>query len=71
MSILKEVLAELFKMFVADARLTVAILITVLISAGLMMVPDLPALMGGLFLLVGCIGVLVASVLREARRRKA
>lgn len=69
MNILREVLAELFKMFVADVRLSFAILVTVLISAVLIMVTSLPTLSGGLFLLVGCIAVLVASVLREARRR--
>jgi hypothetical protein len=69
MSILKDVLAELFKMFVGDARLTAAILVVVLIAAGLIAATALSALVGGVILLFGCIAVLVLSVNREARRR--
>jgi len=69
MSILKDVLSELFKMFVSDARLTVAILLVVGITAALIGATSLPALAGGAVLLGGSIAVLVLSVLREARRR--
>lgn len=69
MTILKDVLSELFGMFVADARLTVAILATVAISTLLIDATGLPALAGGVVLLLGCIAVLFSSVRREAARR--
>ncbi len=69
MSILKDVLSELFKMFVSDARLTAAILAVVVITAVLIDATALPALISGLTLLGGCIAVLLLSVRREARRR--
>jgi hypothetical protein len=71
MSILKDVLSELFGMFVSDARLTAAILAMVLIAAALIDGTALPPLAGGIALLAGCIAVLVISVRREARRRGA
>ncbi len=70
MSILREVLAELFGMFVADARLTAAILAVVAAAAALIDAVRLPPAMGGAFLLIGTVGVLVASVRAAARRRK-
>jgi len=70
MNILKDVFAELFKMFVGDVRLTAAILATVLAAAALIDLTRLPPLAGGVALLVGCLAVLVISVLREARRRR-
>lgn len=69
MNILKGVLSELFSMFVADARLTAAILATVAIAALLIDATRLPDLVGGAVLLVGCIAVLFLSVKREATRR--
>ena len=69
MNILKDVLSELFSMFVADARLTSAILATVVVAALLIDVIRLPNLVGGVVLLVGCIAVLFLSVKREATRR--
>ncbi len=71
MSILKDVLSELFGMFVSDAWLTAAILALVVIAAALIEGTALPPLAGGIALLVGCIAVLVISVRREARRRGA
>jgi len=70
MSILKDVFAELFKMFVGDVRLTLAILATVLAAAALIDFTKLPPLAGGAALLVGCIAVLLISALHEARRRR-
>ncbi len=69
MNILKDVLLELFSMFVADARLTAAILAIVAITALLIGATGLSPLVGGLFLLLGCIAVLFLSVKREAARR--
>ncbi|KJS43756.1 hypothetical protein [Roseovarius sp. BRH_c41] len=71
MNILKDVFAELFSMFVADARLTAAILATVALAAILIDATSLPPLAGGLVLLLGCIAVLVLSVSREVKRRAA
>ncbi len=71
MNILRDVLSELFSMFVSDARLTAAILAMVVISAALIDGTALPPLAGGIALLGGCIAVLVISVRREARRRGA
>lgn len=71
MNILKDVLSELFSMFVSDARLSVAIVVMVAIAALLIDGTALPPLAGGIALLAGCILVLVVSVRREARRRGA
>ncbi|MBZ0127826.1 MAG: hypothetical protein K8F59_01795 [Rhodobacteraceae bacterium] len=67
MSILAEVLQDLAKMFVADVRLTLAILgliglVSVLIALGL------TPLTGGAILFAGSLGLLVAAVLSAARR---
>jgi hypothetical protein len=71
MNILKDVLLELFGMFVADARLTLAILAIVAIAALLIDATSLPALLGGVALLVGCVVILVLSVLQAAARHKS
>ena len=71
MNILKDVLIELFSMFVADARLTAAILAIVVVAALIIDATDLSPLVGGAFLMVGCITVLFLSVRREANRRMA
>ncbi len=71
MNILKDVLSELFSMFVADAQLTTAILATVAVAALLINATHLSALVGGAALLFGCVTVLVLSVRREATRRRA
>jgi hypothetical protein len=71
MSILKDVLAELFGMFVADARLTAAILCVVAVAAGLIGVLGVEPLVGGALLLVGCLAVTILSVIRAARAKGA
>ena len=68
MSIFKDVLSELFSMFVADARLTAGILLIVVIAALLIGTTNLPPLAGGVFLLLGCIAVLFLSGRRAAVR---
>ena len=68
MSILRDVLAELFGMFVADARLTIAILCVVAVTAGLVDLAGTAPLIGGVVLLAGCLAVLIAAVLGAARR---
>lgn len=69
MNIIKDVLAELLSMFVGDARLTASILAVVGLSAMLIAFQWLQPLVGGVFLLFGCILVLVAAVRREAVAR--
>jgi len=68
MSILKEVLSELFGMFVGDAWLSIAILVVVAASAGLARGAGSP-LLAGAVLLVGCVLVLLGAVARAARQR--
>ena len=69
MAILRDVVKELIAMFLADARLTAAILLLVAIVAGLNLGLDLNALWGGSLLLVGSIAILVEAGVREARLR--
>lgn len=71
MTILRDVLAELFKMFVSDARLTTAILAVVAVTAALINGASLSPLWGGAVLLFGCIAVLVMAIRREATHRAA
>ncbi|MCB1474925.1 MAG: hypothetical protein H6883_14355 [Rhodobiaceae bacterium] len=68
MTILKDVLSELFGMFVADARLTAAILTIVAISAAIAFA-GAPQIIAGAVLLTGCLGVLIGAVLIAARER--
>jgi len=70
MTIIKDVLTELFAMFVGDARLTAALLVVVAITAAMVDIMGLPDLAGGSVLLLGSLGVLVESVRREARHRR-
>ena len=66
MSILRAILTELRKMFLADARLSLALLAVVALAAILQAAaPGLPA---GAVLLAGTLAVLVAAVLAAARR---
>lgn len=71
MNILKDVLSELFSMFVGDARLTAAILAVVAVAALLIDATPLPPLVGGAVLTISCITVLVMAVRREAARRRS
>lgn len=69
MSILRDVLSELFKMFVSDARLTASILVMVLIVMVMIDATVLPPLAGGGVLVLGSLAILVLSVRRTARLR--
>jgi hypothetical protein len=71
MTVLGDVFKELFGMFVADARLTLAILLLVGVVAGLVSAfPAVPYLTGGV-LLFGFVAILVEAVVREARRARS
>jgi|SoimicMinimDraft_5_1059733.scaffolds.fasta_scaffold63623_2 hypothetical protein len=69
MSMLRAVLRELLGLFVDDGALAVEILAVVALAAiAGALAPGLPLAMGAV-LLLGCLGVLSASVARAARRR--
>ena len=69
MTIISDVLKELFSMFVTDARLSLAILLLVATVAILVAAfPAEPAFGGGL-LLFGSVAILIKAVRREARTR--
>ncbi|TYO84720.1 hypothetical protein [Oceanicella actignis] len=69
MTIVRDVLKELFKMFVADFRLTTAILAAVVGVAALLALGVVGPMTAGLLLAAACVAVLAEAVLREARAR--
>lgn len=70
MSILGDVFKELFKMFVADLRLTIAILAGIVAVAVLLGQGVVGPVAAGLLLAAISIAVLGEAVLRETRRRR-
>ena len=66
MKLLRLILAELVGMFVDDEFLALAILAVVVLAAAASYLGQ--PLVAGLILLVGCVGVLVTSVVRGLRR---
>lgn len=71
MKIIQEVLAELFSMFWADARMTTSVLFIVAIAAALLNYTSLdPRVVGGLNLL-GCLATVVEAAFREARKQSS
>ncbi len=67
MSVLKEVVAELIGMFVAEKRLTLAVLGVVTVAGCLVNFTDLDPLVGGTVVLLGCLILLIENVWRSAR----
>ena len=67
MSLIQDIAKELLGMFLADARLTGAILVLVLFSAGLVFAFPASPLIGGAALLFGCLAVLAEAAVRGAR----
>jgi hypothetical protein len=67
MSILVDVLRELWAMFLTDARLALFILALVAVTALLTTTTALPPVFDGAVLLFGCIAILVEAVVRGAR----
>ncbi len=70
MTLVREIAGELIGMFMADARLTLAVLALVAITAGLILVLGVNPLLAGGALLVGCHLILVEAAVREGRRRR-
>ena len=67
MTMLKELAGELIGMFVAEKRLTIAVLAIVVVAGLLVDFAGLNPLVGGAVLLFGCLILLIESVCRAAR----
>ena len=67
MTVLKDVVAELIGMFVAEKRLTIAVLGVVTVAGCLVNFTDLDPVAGGSVTLVGCLILLIESIRRSAR----
>jgi hypothetical protein len=65
----QDLVAEIVGMFVGDARLTIAVLGIVGLSAVLIRLAGIDPLVGGGVLTFGCLLTLVESVHRSSRRR--
>jgi hypothetical protein len=70
MTLLAEVAHELVGMFLADLRLSGAILALVAGVAGLLAMFDAEPLIGGAALLIGSHAILIEAAFREARGRR-
>ena len=70
MTIIGDVLKELLGMFLADARLTLAILLLVAVVGGVVAASGAGPLVAGGALLFGCLAIIVEAVCREARLRQ-
>jgi len=68
MSLIRDVANELLGMFLADARLTGAVLLLVCAAALLVDAEQIDPLVGGAGLLVGCLLILMAVTTAAARR---
>ncbi len=68
MSVVIEVLEELWSMFVGDRRLTLLVLAVVVMAAVVAMAAHAPAIVAAGLLLVGAVAVLADSVFQAARR---
>lgn len=69
MTIIGDVLAELFGMFLGDLRLSAAIGCVVALAAALVRLSRVPTILAGGVLLLGCLAVVLVAVLREAKQR--
>lgn len=70
MNLLKEVSGELYSMFVSDAALTACVLAIVAAAALIVRLSGVDALVAGVFLAIGCMALVVASVWRAARAKR-
>lgn len=67
MTVFEEVARDLVKMFVADARMSAAVLAVVALAWGALALLHAPGLAAGALLALGCLAVLLASVASAAR----
>ncbi|MBJ3774842.1 hypothetical protein [Acuticoccus mangrovi] len=68
MSILSDVVKELFGMFLADLRLAVGIFVLVGVVAFLLQGLHVASLIGAAVLVIGSLALLVEAAMRKARR---
>ena len=71
MTVLRAALAELVGMFIDDGQLALTLVALIAIVTLLVKLVGIGGLAGGLLLLAGAIGLLVESVYRGARRKRA
>ena len=71
MTALRAAIAELVGMFIDDGQLALTLMALIAIVTLLVKLVGIGGLAGGLLLLAGAIGLLVESVYRDARRKKA
>ena len=71
MSALVSVLRQFAGLFVEDGWLALAILCIVALAGGIALLIPRLSLAAGAILLFGCLGVLVANVMRATRRERA
>ena len=71
MTVLRAALAELVGMFIDDGQLALTLVALIAIVTLLVKFAGIGGLAGGLLLLAGAIGLLVESVYRGARRKRA
>jgi len=69
MKILQEVAVELFSMFMADARMTIATLLLVAIAAALLNYTSANTVWIGMAFLIGCLVTVIQAAAREKRIR--
>ncbi|HEX4569155.1 MAG TPA: hypothetical protein VH184_01925 [Dongiaceae bacterium] len=71
MTALRTAIAELIGMFIDDGQLALTLVALIAIVTLLVKFAGIGGLAGGLLLLAGAIGLLVESVYRGARRKRA
>lgn len=71
MTMIKDVMAELFSMFMADAVMSVITLALVGVVALMVQELHVDAVVAGFILLLGCLVNVIAAAVREARQRNS
>ena len=71
MTVIRAALAELIGVFIDDGQLALMLVALIAVVTALVKLAGIGGLAGGLLLLAGAIGLLVESVYRDARRKKA
>jgi hypothetical protein len=70
MNVLRDVAGGLHKMFVADTWLAMGIVAVVSVTGLLTGIEAVGSLVGGALLLLGCVAVLIASIVLSGRRHR-
>ena len=71
MTVIRAAIAELIGMFIDDGQLALTLVALIAVVTLLVKFAGIGGLAGGLLLLAGAIGLLVESVYRGARRKRA